>query len=473
MSQNIRDKKRKSSIGNLNICKGLKLWPHQEEALQLVKRYVGNYDKSDPRTMLVQMPAAAGKTAAAVISHSFSDVAVILVIVPPGCRKRTAHREISEIFWKTLPMERPLGKKIILVDKKDIDTYKNDLEGNTVFLCTLSQFCDIAGEKRYREFFDALKNHLSAVILDSGNLLLPKGRAVISDIIKLRKPTVLLKETLFCDDFLRFNVDPSYTFCLTAGEKALFAPLKFENTGTPGDINRFIESVLETLKKEFNGNSFPADFRLQVHCGLDDDVEMMTTSLSDKKINAVGVHPAFKKEKKKPPLYPDIGSTEEVKANVWVLSHHHIEEHQLKYHSMALYSPLHDNEVLVRQLSRISRKGCQTGHLEWSHVFFTDENDVDEFWERYRTYEDGINSAVSELIRELNRELEQGKTANEGIEQFKISLKKKELEVDIRGGTLKKKFNIYEPEAYKKINLRYSGIIFPFAKDIKVTVKKE
>jgi hypothetical protein len=437
--------------------KTLKLWKQQKTAVQMIEKYIRAKKKEEkPKAALLQIPSGAGKTGViAVSSICLPEAKVVLILVPRADLITPVINEIQKEFWDNIGIkESPLKDVKRFQPPKVQKCIHRILDASAVLVSTPNSVMSVTNSNQEEdlELFDKLKARVALVIIDGRHCnSLKNWRKAVDE---LAKPTVLLKETLYRDDFRSFDIDRSYLYFYSY-EKALedehFPPLKFDTGEKDYDMETFAREVVHRLENRDAPDSRPAE-RVLIHCETYEDVKKMTKILRDITAGVIGIHDHANEEDQWEHIYNHISQKVLAKEAIyWVLPLRLMRQFDFKgVCVLAVYNSFDHDLVFVEQLGRFLRN-CKCESRSPAYVFSNKSSGCKEVWERYLQYQQEFTAKV-QAIPPADK-----KNGTDIL--LKRHLIADPLPIDFIDGRFSKEFDIFDPDALDCLNLPHAVYI--------------
>src|SRR5687768_9362533 len=194
---------------SLRIPRALReaLRDYQRDAVDGMRRYLGEFDRANPRAALVHMPTGSGKTAIiATLARCWTAPGPVVVIAPRiGLRQQLA-RDLSERFFRHAGVDPALLPRRVVSLTDGSATV--DVRDDAVVVATVQMLTSI--QRRATPLADILLRRTSLVLFDEGHY---EPAMVWSDVVRsLPAPRVIFTATAFRDDFKLFDIDERHTY---------------------------------------------------------------------------------------------------------------------------------------------------------------------------------------------------------------------------------------------------------------------
>jgi superfamily II DNA or RNA helicase len=378
-----------NKTSNHETWQSLKLWPHQEKAVTMVRGYL---ESSSTGSALVSMPTGTGKSGViAVLTRCFDDVKVALVLAPWRALRTQLADDIRRRFWKEVlridPENWPRDVVELLPSNADHEISKSRRKG-VVFVSTIQAIQNLYSAKR--PVYDKLKRKLKLVVVDEGHRepALEWAKAVRG----FEKPTVLFTATPYRNDFKLFDVDPKYVCAYSyreAVDDKYIRDVKFEERPFGNSTTSFVQTLVDYYDGAFQKDKPKLDGepRVIVRCENNDEVNDIAAQLRDRGKTVIAIHERFTGERKSFHRRSVPKNPRQRKETFWVHQFKLIEGiDDPRFSLLAIYQPLRNARALVQQVGRIVRNPDKELD-QFAHVLCRPNDRQRSFWNGYRTYD--------------------------------------------------------------------------------------
>ena len=139
---------------------------YQRDAVYRMRRYLGEFDRANPRAALVHMPTGSGKTAIiATLARCWTAPGPVVVIAPRiGLRQQLA-RDLSERFFRHAGVDPTLLPRRVVSLTDGSATV--DVRDDAVVVATVQMLTSI--QRRATPLADILLRRTSLVLFDEGH----------------------------------------------------------------------------------------------------------------------------------------------------------------------------------------------------------------------------------------------------------------------------------------------------------------
>lgn len=368
---------------NSAVVRDLPLWPHQVEALQLIRGFIEARAGGGGKSGLIRMPTGTGKSGViAVAAHHLVERGDVLVLAPWDALVGQLTRDIRERFWRRVGRDPPEVKAVQRIYPSTAAGAFAKQDRPTIYTATIAtlQQMHIRAEAPYAE----LAKRVSLVVVDEGHYepALSWAKAVRG----LARPTLLLTATPYRNDFKFFDVDDAYCFFYSHAQaeddrflrRVKFALQKFDSVQT------FCDVLLRFYEDQFAASRKP---RVIVRCLTKNSVQAVTRELLRRGVPAIGIHDRFTRFDG-PDLVRRVPNPEgETERHFWVHQNKLIEGiDDPGFQVVAFFQPLGSERAFVQHVGRVLRNPEQK-HNQFAWVFSDPRSDLEQSWRAYRSYD--------------------------------------------------------------------------------------
>jgi hypothetical protein len=222
---------------------------------------------------------------------------------------------------------------------------------------------------------------------------------------QLQKPTVLLTATPYRNDLKLFQVknDDVHHYTHEAAEtRKIIRKVELRPIGCEEPSDQQIDSWCDIFAKFWKGRekrTLHKNPRAIISCAKMATVSRVTKSLRQHRINAIGIHERFGREKE-PWLVKHTPDPKKEKCDVWVHQNkltEGLDDH--RFCVLAALNLIRNDRKLVQQIGRVLRQGpAKTGH---ALVLYSDSLNLKRSWDNYREFESDANLVSPERYREV------------------------------------------------------------------------
>lgn len=371
----------------------ISLWPHQEEAIASIKKYLDG--KKYAKAHLIKMPTGTGKTGVfASLSRIEYSKKNFLVVTPSTALKFQIINEVHTSFWNKIGYEATnLDPKLIQdILPTNISNALIDLKANSFVAVTTIQ----ALQTIYRDQnddFTRLKTLVDIIAFDEGHR--EPAFTWAETIRALQKPTILFSATPYRNDYRLFNIDKSRYYYLEHDKCVAQNYLRDIEVRRIDAKSTSTADFVKVVIKEWNGlhstliNSGIANPKAIIRCESENTVRLVTNELVKNKIRAIGIHENFRNQYN---LFSDVPREKKQEDYDFFV-------HQFKliegidnpaFCVLFFYEPLKNSRSLIQQIGRIIRN-VKLVKNQRSFVYASDFATVREQWQKYLRYDDDLS----------------------------------------------------------------------------------
>ena len=328
---------------------------YQRDAVDRMRRYLGEFDRANPRAALVHMPTGSGKTAIiATLARCWTVPGPVVVIAPRiGLRQQLA-RDLSERFFRHAGVDPALLPRRVVSLTDGSATV--DVRDDAVVVATVQMLTSI--QKRATPLADILRRRTSLVLFDEGHY---EPAMVWSDVVRsLPAPRVIFTATAFRDDFKLFDVDERHTYHYGLEEARRERYIRsvvlhpFDPVRSPA---AFTDQVLGAYDHHLGrpDDADPGRPRAIIRCDTPGEIRQIVAAVRARGRSALGIHETFD-DRPAAFEYRHVPNPVDVDVTVWV--------HQFKllegiddprFQLLALFSELRGMRAFVQQVGRVIR----------------------------------------------------------------------------------------------------------------------
>jgi superfamily II DNA or RNA helicase len=410
------------------------LWPHQQKAVQMVRKYQKQYKKSkSTHSALVRFPTGGGKTGVmAALAQGYKDTGCVLIVVPWAHLTIQIAQEIREDFWSKLKKKpKKLKPVTATVPKKFEQLLKQKAEH--VIVCTMQGLTQL--QSSYPNKYKKLARNIDLVLVDEGHREPASNWArAIRD---LKKPTVLFTATPYRNDWRLFRLDPDFTcaFYFSEAEKNKFIrKVKFHEIDCERKVVPFVDKLIAFYNRECRSGRKPSNDRVIVRCATKEHVEAIALELEAKGCSVLAIHEDLEANAEAG-KFVKVPDPREHNAIFWVHQNKLMEgldDSSFKF--LAIYEPIKNDRGFVQQVGRILRNPKQLSN-QYACVFSYSEYKLKKTWQAYEHYEKWLSEGgvESDPQHTFERLLEQHKQYHylEGKFQERFNPKEEDIHLHL------------------------------------------
>ena len=375
------------------------LWKHQKEAIAFAWKYLREPAKS--HTGLIRMPTGTGKTGIiAVLSVAAPPPAWTLVLTPWKNLCTQMVLDLKQRFWKKARWTPTTTPDIERLYPSTLDRIIAKDNSQLVLVATFATLVSIF--KGQRAGYDNLASKLSQVFVDEGHYepAVEWGQAVKH----LKRPTMLLTATPYRNDLKLFRVskDDVYHYTHERAERdQIIRKVEFSSLEISEPSDKELEpwcDAFATFWKKVAREVSNEQRRAIICCGRMATVELVTTHLRHRGINALGIHERF--ANKKEDWFKQQTPTEEVSFDVWVHQNKLTEGlDDQRFCVLAVLNRIRNDRKLIQQIGRVLRRSRKK--VGMALVLYSKGLSVERSWKNYREFEKQPDSVDPERYRKI------------------------------------------------------------------------
>jgi superfamily II DNA or RNA helicase len=386
----------------MKIPKNVKLWDHQERAVNAVAPFLqrsATSRKQGRPSALVNIPTGGGKTAViGVLSHWHPTLDVVLVVAPRTAIRDQLVAELSArrgFFLRSGFKPDNLPKTVIALNSAH--DLPRKLPDNTILVSTIQLINDMARNRSADPAYERLGRGCNAVIVDEGHY--EPARTWSQAIRGLGRPIVLVTATPYRNDLKPFEFDDSAMYVSKYSELMSSRILrKVEVIQAPPKAARdpatFVASVIDEFVS-FYGAAPSAARKLIIRCRSKDQIEQLGQLMRAHRHGGGGViclHEAFTHDPGRPwerrqPTDPEAADA----PAIWIHQHKLLEGVDgPSFRALAFYGVLGSARALVQQIGRVIRNPFMDTA---ENALMIDHSDgfLADMWARFLEYDSAID----------------------------------------------------------------------------------
>lgn len=372
----------------------LKLWPHQRQAVEMIRRYQSA--RVDGQA-LVRMPTGTGKTGVmAIVAQCFPETVDVLIVAPWAQLTGQIAYEIETGFWQKLGMKLEQATKKAKTFRPStlesaLSPKKSEAPVN-ILICTNQTL-----ERVYaiNPAYEMLRKRVSLVLVDEGHR--EPAPAWAEAVRQLKKPTVLFTATPYRNDQRWFEVDSDFIFRLShsdAVDQHFIRKVEFHDMSFGENAGSFVKALLDFYHGDFQKlkPSTVSKARVIVRCETDSEITAVADALEESGEKYVAVHENYSDREESARLRR-VPNPKENDATFWVHQNKLMEGiDDPAFSLLAIYQPFGNARSLVQQIGRIIRNpSLAAGQV--AHVLSNKKHKQRRFWESYLRYEERLGGS--------------------------------------------------------------------------------
>jgi superfamily II DNA or RNA helicase len=373
-----------------------KVWPHQADALDVVRRFLRARSRADGGAALLHMPTGTGKTGVIAISaQQLATSGHVLVLSPWDALVAQLERDLGGRFWDRIGVARPANRPVTRLLPSNADTVLSAARRGETFVCTITTLRMLFG--KHRASYDRLARAVAFVMVDEGHYepALDWAEAVRG----LGKPVVLLTATPYRNDYKFFDVDRAflYSYSHERAERDRFIRAVAFESQTFGGVAQFCTKLVSFYKATYDDDS-----RVIVRCNSKDSVIQVTKALAARGESVIGIHERLDNTDlllRRTVPSPDADDA----PTFWVHQFKLVEGiDDPRFRLLAMFEPFGNERQLVQQVGRILRNPKQQAH-QVGRVFTNPAYKLEDSWRAYRAYDRAFKPEAFAGPREFAR----------------------------------------------------------------------
>lgn len=368
------------------------LWPHQEEALEVLRRYLSDPNRSG--AALVAMPTGTGKSA--VVAHLLSQGAAdevnksSLVLVPWRSLAKQLTSDLNVRVWANLGLPRPAAMPPARLIRSSREFRERDVAeaDPALYVGTMAMASQI--------FQD-----LDEEPAEMGSLFAPFRTLIVDEChyepaptwsLAARAtglPTCLLTATPYRNDNLFFDVSESATYRFAHKEAERQGILRTPNFVTldwHATEASFVEALLSWLKTQ---SAEVGESRVLIRCASGESVREIVRLLRAADEAAVGYHENFKAADKDGHLYGSVPAPNRRSKARFLVHQHKLTEgfDDPELRVLAVFDGFANDRSRVQQIGRILRNPDYPRPA--NAVVLSQDDEMERAWSRYSRFDGG------------------------------------------------------------------------------------
>lgn len=368
-----------------------KLWPHQVDALDMVKGYLA---ARAPGGGLVRMPTGSGKTGIiACLAQYHSGGGNILVVAPWKQLVAQTVAEVGADFWRKLKVPAPGTRECVRLTPADAPVLLKDGKfEKSVIVTTFSSLQQLAANDPTT--YQKLASKCEVALVDEGHREpAPRWAAAVRG---LGVPTVLFTATPYRNDHLEFRIDAAHVFRLTLTEATrdrFIRSVVFEEHDNLVSAAKFVKALIVAVDAR-PANPGP---RVIVRCETEADVRELLKLFLAAGRTAVGIHENFKTNPAKG-VFGSVPAPTTRPEQFWIHQNKLIEGiDDPAFSVLAFYGKLGNERGFVQQVGRVLRNP-QRKRGQTALVFGRTKDRLRETWARFVEYEKRLEDPQAEEV---------------------------------------------------------------------------
>lgn len=378
-----------------NVPVGLRLWPHQRDALSFLIQHLNS--RGDP--CLVRMPTGTGKTGVIACLSLLSASGRTLVLTPWSNLRDQMVDSLKAGFWANVGYAIPAGK-IALMLPSSAKTVIADAQVK-VIVCTFATLTDLS--RTDPALYKELADFVEAVVVDECHYepAIEWGRAVKG----LAKPMVLLTATPYRNDLKLFRIGGmANVFHFThakAEADAIIRHLAFESLTSSTDIGSLSREFAHRWKTLIStGRLASANPRAIVCCAGAAEIKIAVSVLQAEGLDVVGIHEQFEKSRDKA-LVKDVPQRTNT-AQIWIHQNKLTEGlDDYRFCALVFMCNVGSDRKLVQQIGRVLRSHDSDVTGMPAVMMAPPDFQLEERWQAYREFEQDARVMDAEHFRRV------------------------------------------------------------------------
>lgn len=414
----------------------MKLWEHQNEAINKCRDYIDSFKKTDETIALIQLPTGTGKSGViTVLSMCYEYDGIVLIITPRRYLRRQLAEDIMGRFFNTIDYSNKGHNEVIEI--KESNQFTDNVDLNNKVIVMTFQMLSYLEKKKFKIFSD-LCHKTSLVMIDEGHY---EPAHNWNNLVKsIKAPKILFTATPYRNDAKSFAINPQYTFGVSLIECQNQNLLKKEiieirNNQLLSSYEGFIDDVISFYKEKLLCKNPEA--RVIIQCGNSGDIHRIVDLIINRGYSAIGIHEKFDRNSEY--VMKNVPNPKVINVSFWVHQYKLIEGvDDPRFQLLALHSPSSNARSLVQGIGRIMRnpnkdKNAMAYVLDYHNGYHK------ELWDSYKHF-DKLTKKVEDL--------------NDFIKGNDVkSLIKNQPPVSYIDGKFRKQFNLYSIDAEKDIQI--------------------
>jgi superfamily II DNA or RNA helicase len=358
----------------------LKLWPHQVQAIKVVKTYLSSGSKG---SALVRMPTGSGKTGViACLAQYLSGSGCVVVVAPWKQLVTQTVDEVATAFWAKVGVSAPSLRACARLTPAEAPSLSKTTKfENTVFVTTFAGLQQLA--TKAPATYKKLASKCDLALVDEGHREpAPRWAEAVR---ALRAPTVLFTATPYRNDHLAFQIEDDHIFRLTLTEATtdrFLRRVEFDERDDISESTRFVKALVARV----DAMATTPTARVIVRCESEADIRELKQGFKKVGRTAVAIHENFKTDAST----GDFNSVPPPKTRAeqfWVHQNKLIEGiDDPAFRVVAFYGRISNERGFVQQVGRVLRNP-QRHHGQTALVFGHAKDRLEETWKRFIQYE--------------------------------------------------------------------------------------
>lgn len=339
---------------------------YQRSSIDAMTKYIDQFDRSNARAGLVQMPTGSGKTGViATLARCETRPGPVIVMAPRIGIREQLTRDIGRRFFEHAGIDASSIPRQV-VELKDGSNDPGDLK-DLVITTTVQLLMSL--QTKHTSLFQELRNKAVLVLFDEGHY---EPAMLWSQVVRsLPCARIIFTATAFRDDFKTFDIDPSHAFRYgfdEARRARYIRDVQMHRYAPERSPVAFAAQVIEAYDHIFSApdESHADRPRVIVRCDRPEEIRQIAAAIGQHGRSVIGIHETFCDPAAGE--YHSVPNPATVDATFWVHQFkllEGIDDH--RFQMLALFSELRSVRSLVQQVGRVIRNPKKTsgatGHV--------------------------------------------------------------------------------------------------------------
>jgi len=359
---------------------------YQQRSIDAMIKYIGQFDTSNARAGLVQMPTGSGKTGViATLARCETRPGPVIVMAPRIGIREQLTRYIDRRFFEHAGIDASsLPRRVVeLKDGGDDPGDLNDLViTTTVQLLTSLQ-------RKNTPLYQRLRNQAVLVLFDEGHY---EPAVLWSQVVRsLPCARIIFTATAFRDDFKTFDIDPDHAFRYgfdQARRARFIRSVQMHGYVPERSPSAFAAQVIEAYDRMFSApdESQTDRPRVIVRCDRPEEIRQIVAAIGRKGRSVIGIHETFNDPAAGE--HHSVPNPDKVNATFWVHQFkllEGIDDH--RFQMLALFSELRSVRSFVQQVGRVIRNPKRTAGATAHVLDHSPHGRQTKLWQEFLDYD--------------------------------------------------------------------------------------